>query len=162
MKRRFAAVSPNRQRGISLPVALIFLTLLALAGTSATLSTNLQERMASNARSRNLAFEAAEAALKDAENTLATWRTAAFNGTGGLLVYNASRPNDATYWGDPAHWTSYRNPAQILSQVAEQPRYVAEKLPPVGAAEYYRVTVRGVGGDANAVVVLQALYTYTP
>jgi type IV pilus assembly protein PilX len=145
-----------------------------LLGTSATLNTNLQERMAGNTRNRDLAFQAAEAALKDAESTLTAWRTLAFDGSvDGLITYDATHGNDADYWGstvnldslvdaDYPNWSSSRSPAQSLSQVAEQPRYIVERMPNVAATEYYRVTARGVGGDLNAVVILQALYTYTP
>jgi type IV pilus assembly protein PilX len=148
-------------------MALIFLTILMLLGTSATLNTNLQERMAGNTRNRDLAFQAAEAALKDAETTLTAWRTLVFDGTvAGLITYDPNDPNqdhgnDADYWGS-TNWSSSRSPAQSLSQVAEQPRYIVERMPNVAATEYYRVTARGVGGDPNAVVILQALYTYTP
>jgi type IV pilus assembly protein PilX len=166
---------PRKQQGISLVMALIFLTILMLLGTSATLNTNLQERMAGNTRNRDLAFQAAEAALKDAETTLTAWRTSPFDGSAGLVNGNPipAHTNDATYWGSSvnldslvdanyANWSSYRSPTQNLGQVAEQPRYIVEKLPDVGTTEYYRVTARGVGGDSNAVVILQALYTYTP
>lgn len=173
MTRRFenGAGLPRRQRGISLVMALIFLTILMLLGTSATLNTNLQERMAGNTRNRDLAFQAAEAALKDAESTLTAWRTGAVSPPGfddsqpGLIPYVPAHPNDASYWGATYDWSNpenYRTSAQSLSQVAEQPRYVVEKLPDIGTTEYYRVTARGVGGDLNAVVILQALYTYTP
>jgi type IV pilus assembly protein PilX len=147
---------------MSLVMALIFLTILVLTGTSATMNTNLQEHMAGNTRNRDLALEAGEAALKDAEKTLTTWRTGVFDGSGGLLAYDANHANDAAYWGDSTHWGSYRRPTQTLSQVVEQPKYVVEKMANVGTTEYYRVTARGVGGESNAVVVLQALYTYTP
>jgi len=145
---------------------MIFLTLLILVGTSAMMNTNLEERMAGNTRNRDLAFEAAEAALRHAESTLTTWRTAVFDGTAaGLLPYDATRTNDHEYWGNTYNWTSsYRTlpDAQKLSQVAAQPQYVVQRMPDILTTEYYRVTARGVGGDANAVVILQALYTYTP
>ncbi|HYE34438.1 pilus assembly PilX family protein [Methylocaldum sp.] len=157
---------PGRQRGIALVMALTFLTILILTGTSAALNTSLQEHMAGNTRNRNLAFQAAEAALKDAEITLTTWRTSAFDGSvPGLRTYVATQANDSVYWGTTYDWTAaanYRTPTQTVAGVAEQPKYVVEKMPNNGATEYYRVTARGVGGEINAVVVLQALYTYTP
>lgn len=152
------------QRGMTLLVSLIFLTILSLLGIWAVTNNNLQERMAGNTRNRDLAFQAAEAALDHAENTLTTWRGGPFNGSvSGLASYDATQANDATYWRDITHWASYRQvPVGTLNQVAEQPRYIVEKMPDVGTVEYYRVTARGVGGSTNAVAILQTIVTYTP
>lgn len=46
-----------------------------------------------------------------------------------------------------------------VAEVAAQPQYIVEKMTNSGGAKRYRVTARGVGGDANAVVILQAVYT---
>jgi type IV pilus assembly protein PilX len=58
------------QSGVVLVVSLIMLLLLTLIGLSAMQSTGLEERMAGNMRDRNLAFQAAEAGLRDAEQYL--------------------------------------------------------------------------------------------
>ena len=140
----------HAQRGMSLVMALVFLTILVLVGSSATLNTELQERMAGNTRNRDLAFQAAEAALRATESTLC--------GSAGTLAYDATHSNDATYWGS-FDWVSNGTQGPALNQVATAPRYVVEKMAPIGSTNYFRVTARGVGGDSNAVVVLQALYT---
>ena len=168
------------QKGISLIMALIFLMVLALLGTWAATSSALQERMAGSTRNHDLAFQAAEAALKDAENTLTTWRTGTFDGTAGLFLYpdpippgDPIPPNDLKYWRDAAQWTSVRTvPSGNLGHVATMPVYVIHKLPNTANPdsvppnqlniENYRVTARGVGGDASAVSILQAIYSYTP
>lgn len=161
--RRSQAAPPSRQRGVVLIFSIIFLLVLGMLGASAALNNTMQERMAGNTRNRDLAFQAAEAALKDASATLNTWRLLAFDGSqAGLSIYNAMQANDANHWRDANNWSSYRSPSQNLNQVAEQPRYLVERMPTVGTTEYYRVTARGVGGEANAVVVLQAVYRYTP
>jgi type IV pilus assembly protein PilX len=148
---------------MTLLVAMIFLLMLAMVGVWSASKNSLEERMAGNTRNRDLAFQAAEAALDYAEQTLTTWRTGSFNGSNGLLAYSATRANDSAYWRDTTHWASYRQvPTGNLNQVAEQPKFVVEKMNPVGSVEYYRVTARGVGGDSNAVVILQTIVTYTP
>lgn len=159
-QRTTAAVeSPHKQRGVTLLMSVVFLATLALLGASAGMNTTLQERMASNTRDRDLAFQAAEAALQDAENTLTTWCTLAFDGSvAGLITYDPSLSDDAVYWGAIANWASYKNPTHSLNQVGEQPRYRVAKMTTVGLTKHYRVTARGVGGDSNAVVVLQALF----
>lgn len=154
---------PAAQRGATLVVALIFLVVLTMLGLVAARDNILQERMAGNTRSRDLALQAAEAALRDAEQTLPTWRQLAFDGTqAGLSTYDATQANDAVFWKNGANWASYRMPVTTLNQVAEQPKYRVEKMPAVGTEEYYRVTARGVGREAGAVVVVQAVYSYTP
>ena len=62
--------SVEDQRGAALIVGLIFLVILTLLGVTAMQSSTLEERMAGNARDRNLAFQAAEAALRDAERDI--------------------------------------------------------------------------------------------
>ncbi len=70
MKQR--SFNHSRQRGAVLLVALIMLLLLTILGAAAMRDTNLQERMAGNMRDHNLAFQAAEAALRFAEQEVKT------------------------------------------------------------------------------------------
>jgi len=67
--------SPGRrqQRGIALYIALILLLLLTLLGLAAVQVTTMQERMAGNYRTLNLAFQNAESRVRDSE--LAIGRT---------------------------------------------------------------------------------------
>jgi len=155
---------PRRQRGMTLMVSLMFLIILTMLGVTAVSDNSLQERMAGNTRNRDLAFQAAEAALKHAESTLPSWRRSVFDGSvEGLFVYDVSEPNDAVYWRDVSNWNSSRQlPAGSLNQVAEPPRYLVHKMSSSGEVEYYRVTARGVGGDASAVVILQTVLSYKP
>ncbi len=164
--------SKASQRGISLLMSLMFLMVLALLGTWAATSNSLQERMAGGTRNRDLALEAAEAALKHAESTISSWRAGPFDGTvAGLLSYNATTANDMTYWRDAGRWTNVRSvPTGNLAQVASMPAYVIQKLPNTANpanptlfdVENFRVTARAVGGDASAVVILQSIISYTP
>lgn len=55
------------QRGAVLVISLLFLTILTILGVASMRGTVLQERMAFNTREQNLALQAAEAALRDAE-----------------------------------------------------------------------------------------------
>lgn len=55
------------QRGSVLIISLLFLLILTILGLSSARSSVLQERMAFNTREQTLAFQAAEAALRDAE-----------------------------------------------------------------------------------------------
>ena len=183
--RAFRMSRPASQQGFALVVALLLLLVLAILGSSAVSNNIMQERMAGNTRSRDLALQAAEAALKDAEKNLVTLRTLKFDGTvAGLKPYDPEAENDADTWRKASSWASYRSPSliQALNQVAEDPRYIVEQMdvtatdpivtpcktcpcgsPPVaGCAENYRVTARGVGGEASAIVVLQAQFRIEP
>jgi type IV pilus assembly protein PilX len=59
----------NNQKGATLIVALIMLLLLTIIGMASINDTNLQEKMAGNLREKNIAFQAAEAALRKGEET---------------------------------------------------------------------------------------------
>lgn len=159
-----------RQRGMTLLIALVFLVVLAFIGTWSVSNNSLQLRMAGNTRNRDVALAAAEAALKYAESTLQTWRLESFNGTGGLLTYDALVPNDDAYWMDSTHWSSYKTlPSGGLNQVVSAPKYVVQKMPNTLNSvsglydiENYRITTRAEGVDAASVVILQSIVTYTP
>ena len=68
----------RQQRGATLIVGLIFMVALTLLGVLAMKSTVLQERMAGGLRDRSLAFQSAEAALRDAKFDILALRA---NGT---------------------------------------------------------------------------------
>jgi type IV pilus assembly protein PilX len=171
----------RQQAGTALIVALVFLIVLAMLGLWAVSNNVLQERMAGNTRNRDLALQAAEAALKDAELTLRDWCEGPWAGLNGLLSDDNDgnladdsvlMRNDRSFWADPARWTSYRTvSSDAFKQVAEPPRYVVQRLrnvvpdplnDPTRYIRYYRVTARAVGGDANAVVILQTIISFTP
>ncbi|MFT4247690.1 MAG: PilX N-terminal domain-containing pilus assembly protein [Pseudomonas sp.] len=61
------ATSANRQSGAVLYVALIMLILLALLGIVGMQVTGLQERMSSNYRASNMAFQSAETLARNTE-----------------------------------------------------------------------------------------------
>ncbi len=67
-------IPARAQRGFSLIVGLIFLVAITLLGVIAMKNTLLQERMAGGMRDRSLAFQAAEAALRDAKLDLLNMR----------------------------------------------------------------------------------------
>ena len=57
----------SEQRGATLAIVLIFLVLVTLIGVTAMTTTTLEEKMAGNLKDQNLAFQAAESALRDAK-----------------------------------------------------------------------------------------------
>lgn len=173
----------KQQKGAVLVVALILLLVLTLVGVAGMQDTTLQEKMAGNMQDRNLAFQAAEAALRAGEVELQAAVLPAFNNTGGLITETYSFPSGGTTYtlqaGSAAYWEKFpwannsRSYGVDLSNVGARPRYVLEKIPVVTAPqgesqvfdsggiaelESYRVTAMGTGGSADAVVILQSTY----
>ena len=64
------AVSGHYERGSSLLIGLIFLSILTMLGLMALRVATVEERMSGNMRDRSIAFQAAEAALRDAERDI--------------------------------------------------------------------------------------------
>jgi type IV pilus assembly protein PilX len=58
------------QRGAALVTSLVLLLVLTVIGVTAMTMTRMQERMAGNTRDLNLAFQGAEAALRDGESMI--------------------------------------------------------------------------------------------
>ena len=72
--RHYPSLSfPVRQRGAALVVVLILLVVMILIGLASLRGTLMEERMTSNMKDRSLAFQSAEAALRQGE-ILATTR----------------------------------------------------------------------------------------
>lgn len=69
---------PAGQRGVSLVIVLVLLVATSLLGIAVLRSSALQERMSANMRDRSLAFQAAESALRFAQDEVlgaAGWDT---------------------------------------------------------------------------------------
>lgn len=79
--RRQPRAYKRAERGVALVVALVLLLVATLIGLSGIRGTNLQERMSANMYDRSLAFQRAEASLRDAERAItANWRIADLGG----------------------------------------------------------------------------------
>ena len=152
VRRRRAVTGPvgQRERGAVLVVGLIILLVMTLLSVQAMRSNVAQERMAGNMRERNLAFQAAEAALRVGESTRP------FPAAGVALA-------------DPVNWAAGEETGTLVDfddGLATDPLFhvgppqyvrVGISIPP----EYrliYPVAARGEGGQAGSVVVLQSGY----
>lgn len=155
------------QSGSVLIIALVFLLLLTLIGVTAMQSTTLEERMAGNTRDSNVAFQAAEAALREAEAYLQSAVVGPFNGSGGL--YQPADAGDTPRWEDSA--TNWKTWDGSLPDVSSQPVYIIEELAPypdpqgsleadapIPEVQMYRITAIGYGGNPNTTVMLQTTY----
>lgn len=165
------AVGASSQRGITLVMGLLFLVVLTILGLAAMRGTILEERMAGNARDRNLAFQAAEAAIRAGERKIRTDLPAVFT-PGTKFTPRLDNGTHDDYWQNTHDWAaqSEQLPANEWKPedagTSEAPRYVIEEIPippdtvTFGAVDQmtYRVTARGVGSNPNTVVILQAIF----
>jgi type IV pilus assembly protein PilX len=187
--------SRGRQAGMSLFPALMFLLVLAVLGVSALNSTLMQEKMVSNTKDANLAFQAAEAGLRDGEADIdknkTFWTPTTFTSscTTGLCTPPSTWPTPSSLdiskaidWTNTGLTRPYGSQTAVASlpDVAAQPLYVIERIPPppglpavpgssigIGCGVScpppasgfaYRVTVLGTGARTETRVVLQSTY----
>jgi type IV pilus assembly protein PilX len=147
MPRAIAQPPTARESGMSLFPALMFLLVLSVLGVSALNSTLMQEKMVSNTKDLNIAFQAAEAGLRDAEFDVGKNIDAATAFTSscvsGLCTPPSTWPSPSSAdiskvvdWSNTGVTRTYGayTSAPALPTVASQPQYVIEKLSslPVG------------------------------
>jgi len=168
---------PKHQHGAALVTSLVILLVLTVLGISAMKSSNLQENIVGNLRDHELAIQAADSALTDAENKLSvpTATVPIPNSTGTYGVINPrgvlpdlanSAYDTSTVWNG----TNNKTIAISLQGLSSNPSYVIEfeqsvidNLDPESRAKgkgryYYRITSRGFGASPNSAVLLQEVY----
>jgi type IV pilus assembly protein PilX len=171
-------VTTSGQRGVVLVVALLLLLILTLIGLAASRGSWLELRMAGNTQDKDVAFQAAEAALVNCENILTRDVLPTFSrpGTDGYFKIDGTENTPArqrTAWGD-SDSIGYSGPALKDTAgngiVAQPPRCIIEQLPPrppaggsiasdtANVTVMYRVTARAVGASKGSVVLLQTTY----
>ena len=170
---RFA--SGIRQRGAVLVTAMLLLLVLTIIGVTVMQMSRMQERMAGNSRDVNLAFQAAEAGLRNAEQFIEDLEGAPVACAPPAVCevrLEGSMPGNIGLKND-AWWTANGQGFGVasLQSLHEPPRTVVEQLGFVrtdgGVVEgdvpdgrdFYQVTSRSTGGSGLADVVLQSTYT---
>lgn len=166
----------GNQRGMVLIISLVMVLLMSIMALSAIRGSGMQELMAGNMRDNNLAFQAAEAGLREAESVLDQDILPAFDGS--VAGFIAASPNSirAGYWHNYDWSNSVVADHLELEWLANQPRYVIEEmryLPTAGSggsgidfasslnaedAVIYRITSIGIGGSQDSRVILQTTY----
>ena len=175
-------VMQQNQIGVALVVSLLMLVLVTLLALSVVSTSVFEERMAGNTRDRALAFEAAEYALRQAEDVLSNPVVPSFTTTGGSgghyrdLDTNSGGVSEEVYWRDMHGWDD-SPPKAVVAAKSDgvlsgqlQPKYVIEefsaiscewyskKWPPPPPRNVYRITARGKGLTTESVVILQSWY----
>jgi type IV pilus assembly protein PilX len=164
-----------QQRGAVLIISLIMLLVLSIIGVTGMRTTVLEEKMAGNMRDQNLAFQAAEAALRDGEGIVDSLvATSSFDGAAGRLGSADDDPDffAASTWSD-ADSIAYSG---TLDDVATQPRYILKYIGQIegdsgpldkgrgyglrntSTVNNFRVTARGTGASDTSQALLQAYF----
>jgi len=162
-------MSGRRGRGSTLIVGMFLLLLMSLVSLTVLKAIKTDERMAGNLQDRNLAFQAAESALREAEDLLVQPSLPSFNGRNGLYRFDDTRV-PAGFDLTSANARTY---GHDLIGIALRPRYIIEIMEAgvepgnsllVGVNNVsekratFRITALGFGGSATTRVVLQSTY----
>ncbi len=169
----------HSQQGVVLIVSLILLVVMTVLGLTSVKLASSEERMAGQSYDRNLAFQAAEAQLRQAEISIEAAAlptpaalsdcTAVTAGDKQLKVCGAPTPSSTPRWID-ASFTGWASGTTVGSgKLAITPDYFVEYLgntfpcgfdPSTSAAscKRYRVTSRVQPADGRAAVTLQSIY----
>jgi type IV pilus assembly protein PilX len=168
--------SAASQSGVVLVISLIMLLLLTVIGSTAMQTTSLEEKMAGNLRDKDLAFQAAESALRAAENSLnppAVLPPFTNPGTGGFYSSTSTISLADSAISAGSFWTANPVAPSTVTTLgnginAHPPVYIIQKLPafclspcaiPPVTLTPYKITVRATGASTNTVVILQSIYT---
>ena len=164
--------SPRQERGMALLIVLVLLLLMTLLGLASLRGTVMEERMTASLYDRSLAFQSAEAALREGEALAATRPAAPSSGcTSGVC----SRPGGLTEidrWMNAA-FNGWRNstvnfgsaptsgiPQFFVEPMGNAPNWVfcEREIPmnPTCLSPRYRVTARSAVTADRAQVLLQS------
>jgi type IV pilus assembly protein PilX len=171
----------NRQRGVTLVVALMLLLAVTLLSLASMRGSGMQERMSANLYDRAIAFQAVESSLREAEAILASGAAVPFDGTvTGLYAKPAptveghhDRWKDTqVQWATATTWWDAADD-DTRAKAAGPPQYIIEDLglwpstpdcdtvttiAPDCLKPRYRITARSAPVAGRPSVVLQTTY----
>lgn len=165
----------QRQRGVVLFVSLLLLLILTLIGLAAVRNTTQDERLAADQRDQDLAFQAAEAALRDGESMLRHASPGEFNNTGGYYDSRAAITWQSADWTDTGSDPTLKTLAYegtLNPALARPPRfYIVKTAQTVAAPErnpaagddvdpaiVYEIIAKGWGATAKNSVVIESTF----
>ena len=173
---QLASAPPKRQAGAVLIVSLVVLLIVTMIGVSSMRGSVLEEKMAGNVRDRNVAFQTAESAVREAEDFIeGVVSLGSFTGSGGL--YGVSDPAPM-YW-DTTTWSSAGNHVVAGNKYGsyDSPKYYIKHFTTVvgtegamnmsgygdnkgtGDVSIFTITGRATGSSADsAEVILRSQY----
>ncbi|WP_455201815.1 pilus assembly PilX family protein [Kaarinaea lacus] len=168
----------QHQSGSVLIISLIIMLVLTILGVSGMKSAVLEEKMAGNVRDTQLAFQAAEATLREAEQYINTNIVSLTDfdtdGSDGLYDKSQQRLWDNISWNssDSIEYTSFNTsyavnaaPRFIIQHLASQQNDVDQlnldnygQGTGAGRVEMFLITARATGSSGNNIVMLQTTF----
>ncbi len=166
----------SRQDGVALIIALIILVLMTLVGLTAMRTVTLEERMAANTYDRSLSFQAAESALKEAEDFVALNRPTRPALSGCLNgLCGAPNPTEVERWQDnafpiPPAVNGWQTATVVANgAISITPQFIIEYLgdtfpcqpgnpASTNDCKRYRITARSAPGPDRSQVILQSVF----
>jgi type IV pilus assembly protein PilX len=169
--------TPRGQRGAVLIVSMLLLLVMTVLALAASQATQMQERMAGNARDLDLAFQAGEAGVRAAEariqQSIAPKRAASLicaqrdecDAVGREDSIQDYEHRDLAWWKANAYEME-----QTLGQVSDKSRYVIERWADVpdtltrgssmqkSGTIYYVATSHAQGATDSAVAMMETSY----
>jgi type IV pilus assembly protein PilX len=161
--------TPRTARGATLIVGMLLLLLMTTIALTSLKAIKTDEHLTGNTQDRHLAFQAAEASLREAERMLEQPALPPFDGTDGLYLYSATNIPGPLELDD----NNARRYTETLAGVDQSPLYIIERMEAgveqgdslVMGVRYgaqrrsaYRITATGYGGSATTRVVLQTTF----
>ena len=167
----------HKQKGVALITTLFLLLLMMIIGMAGMRTTTLEEKMSANLRDKTIAFQAAESALKEAEEAIDILvQLSQFNdaGTGGY--YNSTDNLDSPW--ETIDWSEGTITIEglAITESADEPKYIIEYFTEVSAEgnsfnmgnygqnvgegnfEIFRITAMGIGASSTSRVMIQEHY----
>jgi type IV pilus assembly protein PilX len=174
--KQFPVARVSRQRGAAtLMIVLILLLVMTLIGLASLRGTLMEEQMSFNTRDRSLAFQAAEAALREGELIASSKPALPVSGCAAGLCAMPD-PTAAPVWEDETVWASAPETVVTLGEELVKPKFIVELLannvPPrsscttknvigenacSGSESRYRITAL-FRAEGRAEVMLQSTY----
>jgi type IV pilus assembly protein PilX len=151
---RKIGIQINHKEGAVLIISLIMLLLLTIIGVTAIQTSSLEEKMAGNMRDQNLAFQAAESALRVGETETATIAASDF-------YTGSTNPLSDINWANASVRAYKENALYIIEPPTITYGFGYEAGTPSSSAQtnyWYRITAHGTSGTGNAMVVLQSIF----
>ena len=151
---RKIVIQINHKEGAVLIISLIMLLLLTIIGVTAIQTSSLEEKMAGNMRDQNLAFQAAESALRVGETETATIAASDF-------YTGSTNPLSDINWANASVRAYKENALYIIEPPTITYGFGYEAGTPSSSAQtnyWYRITARGTSGTGNAMVILQSIF----
>jgi type IV pilus assembly protein PilX len=159
------------QKGASLIIALLLLVVMTMLGVSVLRTVTQEERMVAHSFDRSVSFQAAEAALRQAEAYVGTTIPVPTGSTcdsatgvcGKLASGSTERWLDTTFttWVDATKvsgGTTEITPQYIIEYLGNTYPCRPDDLTSTSNCKRYRITARSNAGTDRASVMLQSIY----